>query len=76
MKRARELPFEGGDIDGVGADEARRALDFVGFQDGKCPPLYLAERDPVKPEKIDTGAPGEDLGNSKPSDYRGRRIWK
>ena len=42
-----ELPFEGGDIDGVSADEVRCALDFVAFQDGKCPPLYLAERDRI-----------------------------
>jgi hypothetical protein len=39
-----ELPFEGGDIDGVGADEVRCAPDFVAFQDGKSPPLDLAER--------------------------------
>jgi hypothetical protein len=42
-----ELPFESGDIDGVGADEVRCAPDFVAFLDGKCPPLDLAERDRI-----------------------------
>src|SRR5262249_28902767 len=42
-----DLPFESGDIDGVGADEVRCAPDFVAFQDGKCPPLDLAERDRI-----------------------------
>jgi hypothetical protein len=42
-----ELPFESGDIDGVGADEVRCAPDFVAFQDRKCPPLDLAERDRI-----------------------------
>jgi hypothetical protein len=30
------MPFEGGDINGVGTDEVRCAPDFVAFQDGKA----------------------------------------
>ena len=42
------MPFEGGDINGVGTDEVRCAPDFVAFQDGKSPPLDLAERDRIR----------------------------
>ena len=32
------MPFEGGDINGVGTDEVRCAPDFVAFQNGKSLP--------------------------------------
>jgi hypothetical protein len=38
------MPFEGGDINGVGTDEVGCAPDFVAFQDGKRPPLDRTTR--------------------------------
>jgi hypothetical protein len=41
--------------------EVRCALDFVAFQDGKCPPLYLAERNRISNPVVEKQI--EDLPN-------------